>query len=323
MKEIVDVKRNIRIEIEKLSNRPFYSMKYHGDDRYYQYLLQGAYSLDEYCALVDTILFGNEEKTFKYDNFGCSAFLAKDENGDILYARNMDCENAIPMLLHLNAEGANKSLSLVNMVDLDWDETTYETLEADPKLTLATAYSPCDGMNEYGLAVAILTDATAVYTKDDNKITLFDLTLPRLILDKAKTVDEAIDYAKDYNLFYAFAPLHFFVADATGNAAAIEFVDGVMVVTKKEKEYMIVSNFTLYNNPEKEGFGKDRYENYQKRLTESDGMISEAEALEILKRNVIPGDEQWSAVYNLTKRTLAVTFSKDYEQVYRFEMERE
>lgn len=232
----------------------------------------------------------------------------------------MDCENAIPMLLNLNSEGANKSISLVNMVDLEWDETTYETLETDPKLTLATAYSPCDGMNEYGLAVAILTDATAVYTNDSNKTTLFDMTLPRLLLDKAKTVDEAIDYAKDYNLFHAFAPLHFFVADVTGNAAVIEFVDGAMVVTKKDKEFMAVSNFTLYNNPEKEGFGKDRYENYQKRLTEGKGIISEAEALEMLKENVIPGDEQWSAVYNLTKRTLAVTFSKDYEHVYRFQM---
>ena len=67
----------------------------------------------------------------------------------------MDCENAIPMLLNLNSEGANKSISLVNMVDLEWDETTYETLETDPKLTLATAYSPYDGMNEYGLAVAL------------------------------------------------------------------------------------------------------------------------------------------------------------------------
>ena len=37
----------------------------------------------------------------------------------------MDCENAIPMLLNLNSEGANKSISLVNMVDLEWDETTY------------------------------------------------------------------------------------------------------------------------------------------------------------------------------------------------------
>ena len=95
MKEVLDAKRNIRIEIEKLSDRPFYAMKYYGDDRYYQYLKQGARSLDEYCALVDTMLFADEEKKFKYDSFGCSAFLAKDENGDFLYARNMDCENAI------------------------------------------------------------------------------------------------------------------------------------------------------------------------------------------------------------------------------------
>ena len=224
------------------------------------------------------------------------------------------------MLVRPKNETANKSLFLVNMIDLEWDETTYDTLEDDAKLTLATAYSPCDGINEYGLAVAILTDAAAVYPKDNNKVTLFDLTLPRLLLDKAKTVSEAIEYVKNYNLFYGFAPLHYMVADASGDAAVIEFVDGEMAVTRKEDGPLIVSNFTLHNNPNKDGFGKDRYENYQNALAKNKGIISEADALELLKNNTIPGDEQWSVVYNLSKRSLAATFSKDYEKVYHFSL---
>ena len=110
------------------------------------------------------------------------------------------------------------------------------------------------------------------------------------------------------------------VADASGHSAVIEFVDGRMVVTKTDKKYLVVTNFTLYGNPTKTGFGKDRYENIQNTLKKQGGIISEEDALELLKSNVIPGDEQWSAVYNLTKKTVSVTFSGDYENVHRFKL---
>ena len=320
MKTIQDLKRNIRIEIEKLSNRPFYSMHYYGDDCFDKYLLQGAHSLEDYCSFIDTALIQNRGNRFRHNNFGCSAFVAKNENGDILFARNMDCEYAIPMLLNLNEASSYRFISLVNMAFLDWDERTYDSLETDSKLTLATAYSPSDGINEYGFAVAILTDADAAYPRQKDKITLFDMTMPRLLLSKARSVEEAIHYTEKYNLFYDVAPLHYIVADASGHSAVIEFVEGKMVVTKSENKYQVVTNFPLYGNPAKKGFGKDRYENLQNTLEKRRGIISEEDALELLKSNVIPGDEQWSAVYNLTKKTLSVTFSGEYEHVHRFKM---
>ena len=320
MKTIQDLKRNIRIEIEKLSNRPFYSMHYYGDDCFDKYLLRGAHSLEDYCSFIDTALIQNRGNRFRHNNFGCSAFVAKNENGDILFARNMDCEYAIPMLLNLNEAFSYRFISLVNMAFLDWDERTYDSIETDSKLTLATAYSPSDGINEYGFAVAILTDADAAYPRQKDKITLFDMTMPRLLLSKARSVEEAIHYTEKYNLFYDVAPLHYIVADASGHSAVIEFVEGKMVVTKSENKYQVVTNFPLYGNPAKKGFGKDRYENLQNTLEKQRGIISEEDALELLKSNVIPGDEQWSAVYNLTKKTLSVTFSGEYEHVHRFKM---
>ena len=47
LKRIQDSQRNIIIEIEKLSNRPFYFMRYYGDDCFDKYLLRGAHSLEE------------------------------------------------------------------------------------------------------------------------------------------------------------------------------------------------------------------------------------------------------------------------------------
>ena len=320
MKIIQDSQRNISIEIEKISNRPFYSMRYCGDDCFDEYLLRGAHSLEDYCAFIETALIRNRENPIGHNNFGCGAFVAQNANSDILFGRNMDCECAIPMLLRLNDNSSYRFLSLVNMAFLDWDESTYDLLEIDSKLTLATAYSPSDGINEYGFAVAILTDADAIYPKQNDKKTLFDMTLPRLLLSKAKSVEEAIHYTEKYNFFYDVAPLHYMVADASGHSAVIEFVDGRMVVTKTDKKYLVVTNFTLYGNPTKTGFGKDRYENIQNTLKKQGGIISEEDALELLKSNVIPGDEQWSAVYNLTKKTLSVTFSGDYENVHRFKL---
>ena len=320
MKIIQDSQRNISIEIEKISNRPFYSMRYCGDDCFDEYLLRGAHSLEDYCAFIETALIRNRENPIGHNNFGCGAFVAQNANSDILFARNMDCECAIPMLLRLNDNSTYRFLSLVNMAFLDWDESTYGLLEIDSKLTLATAYSPSDGINEYGFAVAILTDVDATYPKQNDKITLFDMTLPRLLLSKARSVEEAIHYTEKYNFFYDVAPLHYMVADASGHSAVIEFVDGKMVVTKAENKYQVVTNFTLFDNPTKTGFGKDRYENILNALEKQRGIISEEDALELLKSNVIPGDEQWSAVYNLTQKTLSVTFSGDYENVYRFKL---
>ena len=319
MKIILNSKNQIKMEIEKVSDRPFYSMQFHGDYLFDKYLSEGSCNLDDFSTFINENLIRDGRKSVSPINFGCAVFTACNPDGDVIFARNLDCGCAIPMMIRLSESGNYKSLAMLNMAELDWDENTYDTLELDAKLTLAAPYSPADGINEHGLAVAIMTDSTAVYPSD-NCITLFDESLPRLILDRAKTVEEAIQYAKKYNLFYSVYPLHYMVADAAGNSAVIEFVDGKMVTTIKRKGYQIATNFTIYNNPRHEGFGKDRYENIEKELKKSSGIISESNALNLLKQNVIHGDEQWSAVYNLTKKSVKLTFSKEYYKVYTYQL---
>jgi penicillin V acylase-like amidase (Ntn superfamily) len=193
-------------------------MQYYGDYCLDKYRKEGSCNIDEFCSFVEVNLIANRKINFNNKVPGCSAFTAYNIEGDFLLARNMDCECAIPMRIQLNNSDCYKSLAFLTMSELDWEEDTYNTLEKDAKLTLAAPYSAKDGINEYGLAVACLTDAKAIYPQH-NKINLFDETLPRLILDKAKTVDEAVQLVDNYNLFYIIAPLHFLVADANGNSA--------------------------------------------------------------------------------------------------------
>ncbi len=318
MKIVYSMDKSIRVEIEKVSDRPYFSMQYYGDYCIEKYLEEGASKIEDFCNFVDKNLV-NKKMNLNNSVQGCAAFTASNLEGNILFGRNMDCECAIPMRIQINDNKNYKSLAFLNMAELDWDENTYDALETDAKLTLASPYSPKDGINEHGLAVSCLTDAKAKYPQH-NKVALFDETLPRLILNKSKTVDEAIQLVDKYNLFYIIAPLHFLVADSKGDSAVIEFEDGKMAITKKNKNYQVVTNFTLYNNPNHEGFGKDRYENIESELEKRQGIISENDALELLKKNVIPGDEQWSVVYNLTKRSVLITFSGEYNNVYRYEL---
>ncbi|WMJ23003.1 linear amide C-N hydrolase [Paludicola sp. MB14-C6] len=318
MKVVQNINKNIRAEIKRISNSHYY-MDYFGDYEFDEYLSKGVCNIDDYINFVTQRLIFDDKANLKNQDFGCAAFVAKNLDGDFIFARNMDCECATAMVIKLQDCNTYHSIGLLNMAELDWDEYTYDTLDIDSKLTLAAPYSPSDGINEHGLAVAILTDVDGIYPTT-NKITLLDLTLPRLILNQAKNVEEAIQLAQNYNLFHIVSPIHYMVADVTGNSAVIEFVNGEMVVTKKNCNYQVVTNFTLYNNPLHNGFGKDRYENIEHELVKRNGVISENDALELLKKNVIPGDEQWSAVYNLNKRNVLISFCKEYDAVYRYEL---
>lgn len=319
MKIVRNSERGITAEIEKVGNS-HYTMNYLGDYGFNEYLKRGVNSLDEHINFVEQRLLLEHTPKKEGKNFGCAAFFARTQENDVIFGRNMDCECGIGMVTRIKESYAYQSLALTNMAELDWEDNTYDTLEKDAKYTLATPYSPCDGMNEYGLSIAVLSDAQATYPQNHD-ITLLDFSIPRLVLDRAKNVEEAIHLIQNYNLIYIVAPLHYMVADADGNSAVIEFVNGKMEILKKQGNYQVVTNFTLFDNPLHQGFGKDRFENIEARLHKHDGVISENDALELLKANVIPGDEQWSAVYNLTKRTMMITFARDYETVYRYQID--
>lgn len=315
-KRVSNKGKNVAALIEKIDHSHYF-MEFGGDYGFNEYFTKGVKNLDEYLTFVERkLLIGNQNKSMSH-GFGCAAFLAQNLQGDYILGRNMDCECGIGMVVTTEEDHDYESLSLVNMSNLVWEEDTYDTLEKDAKFTLAAPYSATDGINEHGLGVAVLSNVGAVY-QTNNETTLLDYSIPRLLLNQAKDIDEAIDLIRKYNLFFIVAPFHFMIADEKGHSAIVEFVDGQMVVLRNQCNYQVVTNFTVYNNPDHEGFGKDRYERIEARLKESDGKISEEDALELLKKNAIPGDAQWSAVYNLTKRSIQVIFSSQNDKVYEY-----
>ncbi|MBR5091495.1 MAG: hypothetical protein IK093_18890 [Ruminiclostridium sp.] len=69
-----------------------------------------------------------------------------------------------------------------------------------------------------------------------------------------------------------------------------------------------------------EGFGKDRCLSYREYFDAHDGIVDEGTAFRLLHGNHIPGDENFSVVFNLTKRTAAVQFAPEFADTHRYQL---
>lgn len=92
---------------------------------------------------------------------------------------------------------------------------------------------PTGGMNEKGLVVELMWLDGTIYPKADKRPALGVLQWIQYQLDNCSTIDELIATDNKVRIAsIATTPLHYLVADAKGNAATIEFLEGRMVVHK-------------------------------------------------------------------------------------------
>ncbi len=297
--------------LRKINPAPVYEFTIHHDYGFEKYLNVGAASEKE---LVD-FFFGRRKPAKKpsFSGSGCSAFLAKTTEGDIIFGRNMDWHTALPAIMHTRSKKTGKCIALTNLNYSGIERLTDNIFDPERRKLHAAPYMTLDGMNEHGLAVAGFTASGSKSSIDPGKVTLYDITAIRAILDNATTTQEAIDFLSKYNVaFHPEWPSQYMVVDAAGNSAIIEFVKGEMKVLENNGPTQVCTNFIIYDNPSLTGFGDYRYRTIARQLENQGGVITTKDAITLLKENVINKQGQWSAVYNLTKKTVTVVFVGDY-----------
>ncbi len=309
---------NTLMSIRKISSKLVYKITYHGDYALDKYLNTGAESWDEVLNFLNESLCRGVGK-YVYGESRCSSFFAKTPDGDYILARNLDTLEAIPSIIKTNTSTGYKTIGVTNFARGGWNEN-------NPVLKLTALSSPyytLDGVNEYGLAVASSSVPTGSGSKaDERKISIHDITVNRVIIDKARNVEEAISLLSKFNIkMEKTYPTHYMIADAEGNCAVIEYIDGNMKVIEKTGNYQIATNFILYNNKKLIGYSSGRYMAFDKVLSQTNGIISAEAALELLEKNVVPGEAQWSVVYNLSKKTMTIKFHNDIENTYYYSVD--
>jgi hypothetical protein len=291
--------------LEKLDDHPLYVMRYTGDYGFQEYLKTGARPQASAPSAQNP-------------DWACTCFSALNPAGDPLYGRNFDWDNDPILVLLTDSPDGYASITTV---DVKYLGITRDALtDQDRQRLLGAPYLPFDGMNEYGLVVGMMA-VDAEPPRDPGKVTIGSLEAIRLMLDYAKTVDEAVSLIGQYNIDFTSGPgLHYLVSDRGGHSALIEFTGGKMIVLRSETPWQVSTNFIITGKSADEARSScTRYAAASRRLEETRGRLTMDEALGLL-RDVSQPSTLWSVVYNMHSGETKFTVRRDYEQKYTFQM---
>ena len=331
-----------------------YTVDYKLDDAI-NFGINGQAKLTQFVGayLMDT--HKGKSMSLTYDA-GCSAFAAPDKStGNFLMGRNFDFNHRdknsnridIPVIVvHTAPKGGKKSVSFVDGNFVNYKKGFYTETGNDLSMLMALPYLLLDGINEDGFAISVLKlDGKPTRQTKPSQKTIFTTVAMRMLLDRASTVKEATDMLKNYNMCMDTdtASYHFFMADATGDYAIVEYTGENVNINHPENMEVLRDNDTLrcvtnfYVSPtmlntEFGGYsshGRDRYNNLRAGLLKYNYNVTPSQALELLK--VVaqgPNDDksstgftQWSQVYNLTKRRLTLNLTREWDQTFEFGIE--
>ena len=292
------------MSLEKVDKYGMYQMTYYGDYGFDEFLEVGARNDADIEAFVTKRLLKGLPINLGVTGDGCTAFVVKNESGDILFGRNFDFLYAPSLQLYTAPNNGYASVSTVNLAFAGYsgdnlpDGSFFNTF-----LTLAAPFLPFDGMNEKGLAI-------------------------RLVLDKAATVEEAIELLKQYNIYFSGGiECHYLIADASGHSVIVEYVNQELCVVESETEYQIASNFIAYNGLNiGEGFTEfERYDRVQNAIEENNGILEVSGAIQLLADvGVFDGDIdklQWSVLYNLTTGKGGIFANRKTNNIIEFNLD--
>ena len=205
--------------VRKLEDGLYY-MEYSGDYGFDAFLNKGGASSEAAMAqYITSFLSGGFMKTGTNpvpQDFGCSTLTA----GNIM-GRNFDWEgaNSSAIIIHTKPQNGYDSYSTSWFYFLGFGQNWKPEGFANQYMALAAIYVPLDGINEKGLCVADLVngDNEQTHQKTD-KVDLTTSTAIRLLLDRAATVDEAIELLEQYDMNSAVGMSHHIaISDASGS----------------------------------------------------------------------------------------------------------
>jgi hypothetical protein len=302
-------------------NPLFSTLSLHRVDDYPLYVMHvyGDYEWDEFLQRGISAGAPGQQTAAGRVPWGCSVFAAATSEGDRIVGRNFDWHNRGSLLLFTHPPTGYASVS---MVDLSYLVDDVERLGLAERSQLMEApYWPFDGMNEAGLGVGMMAVSHGRDRRDTSLPTIGSLHAIRLMLDRAASVEEAIALLEDYVIdFEGGPPVHYLVADATGESVVVEFIDGTRSVVVAEEPWQVSTNFHLTGVRGDAGRGLcERYATAQSSLQAAGGTLSGEEAMGLLER-VSQGITMWSVIYDLTGGGIEVAVGRDYETIHTFHL---
>jgi penicillin V acylase-like amidase (Ntn superfamily) len=188
---------------------------------------------------------------------------------------------------------------------------------------------PNGGMNEMGLVVEMMWLDGSEYPKPDKRPSMYVLQWIQYQLDNCASVKDVLATNKKIRISkQGNAPVHYLIADASGQAATVEFLDGKMVVHRGTNLPLAVLTNTSYATSSKlvmeaeidKDDGKDPAshsysDNSVRRFAHACSMVKKYQqqdlnvpivdySFQILAKVNQPEFTKWSIVYDINNRTV-------------------
>ncbi len=250
---------------------------------------------------------------------GCSVFVARNKSGHVLVGRNYDFrhERSV-LLLKTQVPGQKKTFGMANARFLDYKPGQLSDGVTDLSAAVLFPLLTVDGMNEDGVFISVLVVPHAGTKQHTGKKPVLSTVAMRAVLDRTKTVSEAVKLFSSYDLQIPgeHRDFHFLVADRTGDSAVLEYHGGTLSVI----ETNAVTNFYLDPSAGGMGEGKERYEVIRSLLEYRSGILERQDMMDILRLVSQPAgqkgksDTLWSAVYDLTEGSMDLVVGHRYQE---------
>lgn len=333
-----------------------YEINYTEDYKLDEVLQSGKTKTEDLFTFVASLLYDKMPSHKAQLNYGagCSAFAVPRADGiGFLMGRNYDYrhftddkKSYIPtaaILVHTAPKNGKKSISMVDGMQMGYPQGFYTDGSSDLSMLMGLPYAALDGINEDGFAIGVLALNEKPTTQKRNKTKISTTVAIRMLLDRASTVKEAVKMLDDYDMDMngtGHSNYHFFMADATGDYAIVEYtipaqdsIPRTMEVLTGNDTLRCVTNF--YVSPTMAGtndgwgsnHGKARYETIRNTLLYKNYTLKEDEAMSLLKAVAQPptleltSQTQWSSLYNLTERRLRLAILREYGREFNFKVE--
>lgn len=292
---------------------------------------------------------------------GCSAFAVPDPQGNSYQmGRNYDFLHRVKIsgtdqyayvpisafVVRTAPAGKKKSISFVDGLNFGYYQGACNNDTTDLSLLIGLPYAALDGINEDGFAIGVLSLNEAPTMQDNPTKKNINTTVAiRLLLDNASTVDEAIALLDQYNMRMFNTDdkhnYHYLMADAKGDYAIVEYTRNPseqfptrMEVLRHNDTLRCVTNF--YVSPTMAGtndgwgsdHGKTRYWDLRSTLQNHNYALTPEGAMSLLslvsqerKDDDPTSFTQWSALYNLTNKSVRLALLRDYSKFFDFKVE--
>ncbi len=253
------------------------------------------------------------------DRFACSAFYVVTPDSKKIMGRNFDYAPDASLLTYTKPKKGYTSYAMTSLGFLGIEENGKIKPDTIPA-RIASILSPLcsvDGLNEKGLCVSILELETEPTSQSTGRTPITTTSMVRILLDKCATTDEAVEMLKQYDMHSSVgSPYHFLISDSSGKCVVVEWPENQLTVINAT----YLTNFQLSEGKDQGvGIGHERYRKLKERLESTGHVLSEEEAMDLLKNVSIrfgeEGDWQteWSLVYNIDEFKVTICNEMNYD----------